>query len=304
MSNFASGARRDLSYVAESAYGTTPGAPGLQLLRTTGDTLDETRQANVSEEIRADRAIADVRHGQRSVAGDINFELSYGTFDDLLEATVGGTWTADVLKVGITKRSFTFERPFRDIGVYQVFRGCALNTFSLSLTPGGNITGTFNVLGRDSVVNDAELATPAAPTTVSPFDSFSGSLTEGGVSAPVSGLTLQLANGLEQQFLLFDKGASGFTLGRSNVTGTVTAYFTDKTLLEKFLNESESALLVTLSDPSGNQYQISLPRIKYTGATIPVEGEGSLQINLPFQALHDGTEQSAIVITRTPAVTP
>ena len=73
------------------------------------------------------------RHGNRKVGGDIKGELSYGTFDDLLEAVLCGTWTTDVLKAGTTRRSFTFERYFADITQYLRYRGCEINTSSSPL---------------------------------------------------------------------------------------------------------------------------------------------------------------------------
>jgi len=66
------------------------------------------------------------------------------------------------------------------------------------------------------------------------------------------------------------------------------------------LNETESALLLTLADLAGNSLAFNFPRVKYTGDKADVQGEGSRYQVLPFKALYDyTTNNSNIVITRT-----
>ena len=80
----ATGSRHDMAYVVESVFGTTPTTPTFTPIRHTGTTIGLSKDAIESEELRQDRQIANYRHGNKSVAGDVNIELSYGTFDDLL----------------------------------------------------------------------------------------------------------------------------------------------------------------------------------------------------------------------------
>ena len=115
----ANGSRHSMRYVAESTYGQTPATPAFKPIRHTGTTLGLSKESLQSEEIRSDRQIADFRHGAYQVGGDINIELSYGSFDKLLEAVLCGTWQIDSpaagtdrLKAGTVRRSFTIERFF------------------------------------------------------------------------------------------------------------------------------------------------------------------------------------------------
>ena len=84
----ANGSRHSMRYIAESTYGTTPATPAFKPIRHTSTTLGLSKESLQSEEIRDDRQIADFRHGAYQVGGDMNIELSFASFDDLLEAVL------------------------------------------------------------------------------------------------------------------------------------------------------------------------------------------------------------------------
>ncbi|HBD10842.1 MAG TPA: hypothetical protein DCZ13_01770, partial [Porticoccaceae bacterium] len=75
----------------------------------------------------------------------------------------------------------------------------------------------------------------------------------------------------------------------------------NKTLLDKFINETSSSIDFTLTDSAGNDYLFDFPNIKYNSGNPEVAGEGSVTVTLDFVALYDATDSSQIVITRTPA---
>ncbi len=90
----ASGARTRLVYIEEVTLGTTPGTPAMKVLRSTGMNINPTKNVLGSSEIRADRQIADERHGFSSVEGTIPFELSRAAYDDFLAAMFASAWAA------------------------------------------------------------------------------------------------------------------------------------------------------------------------------------------------------------------
>jgi len=300
----ATGSRHSMAYVAETVYGTPPSTPVFKAIRHTGTTLGLSKDSIQSEEIRADRQISDLRHGNKSSSGDVNTELSYGSFDDFLEAGFGGTWTTDVLKAGVLRKSFTIERHFSDIGLYNRFTGSEINTIAISVAPNTMTTCTFGVMAQGMDVSETIItgATYTDPTTVSPFDSFTCTLLEGGVGlGVVTALDINLDNGEENTFVLCSDETLRPSIGRSNVTGSMTVYFEDQVLLEKFINETESSINLTIEDPEGNDYEILLPRIKYNSGQPDVTAEGPITLTMDFQALLDDTTGTNIQITRTAA---
>jgi hypothetical protein len=305
----ATGARHNLSYKVEAQYGTAPAGP-YQELRHTGTTLGLSKDAIESEELRDDRQVAHFRHGTKSVGGDINFELSYGSFDDLLEGVLCGTWAADVdeqgsasvgvdtLEPGTTPRSFTFERHHTDIDQALKMTGCQLSSMSISVAPNSMVTGSFSILGKDMTVSATETATDAANAN-EPFDGFTGSITEGGSAiAVVTALEMTIDNGLEATYVIGDDTTLQSPLGKSMVTGSITAYFEDATLINKFINETSSSLEFVLQDLAGNQYTFGFPNVKYNSGNPEVGGPGQVTVSLDFVALYDATTSSQLYIKR------
>ena len=309
----ADGSRHNLAYVEEVTRGVTPATPVFKAIRHTGTTLALSKNTLQSEEIRSDRQIADFRHGAYQVGGDVNIELSYESFDDLLEATLCGTWDTDAplagtdqLKAAATRRSFTMERHFSDIQAadkpYHRFTACEFSAMSLAIAADSMITGSFSVVGSDMVTDTVIItgATYPAATTTTPLDSFTGELKENNtVIAVITEIALTLENGIDPRYVVGSKKSILPSIGRSNLSGTITAFFENSTLLDKFINETESSIEFTLPDSAGNSYTFKIPRIKYNGGQPDVSGEGPITLSMPFQALLDATEGTNFIIERT-----
>lgn len=297
----ASGSRHSLGFVPEVTYGTTPATPAFAAVRHKSTTLGLGRESLQSEEIRSDRHLVDFRLGQYSVAGDIIGELSDGSHDELLEAVMCGTWATDVLKVGTTRRSFTFERHFADISKYLRYKGCELNSLALSVTPGAIVAATFGLLGQtmDPAASSAIAgATYPAATTAAPYDGFSGVIEEGGSTiAIVTEVSLSLTNNLASMPVIGSLYGLQPSIGRSILTGNLTAYFEDAVLLNKFINETSSSLEFTLGG-GGTGLKFFVPKLKYTGGQPDVSGEGPVSLSMPWQGLYDSVEGSSLTITR------
>ena len=91
----------DIGFLAESSWGVTP-ASALQLLRVTGESLGQSLESTISNTLRSDRNVDDIVRTSIQGQGDINFEMSYGSYDDFLEASLGGDFAADLAISAIT----------------------------------------------------------------------------------------------------------------------------------------------------------------------------------------------------------
>ena len=79
----AAGLFKQLAYKVETTFGVAPGQTGGQLLRRVQSTIDLSKEAYAANEKRPDLQIADYRHGVRSVAGQVQGELSPKTYSEI-----------------------------------------------------------------------------------------------------------------------------------------------------------------------------------------------------------------------------
>ncbi|MCH7561861.1 MAG: hypothetical protein IIC67_10950 [Thaumarchaeota archaeon] len=200
-----------------------------------------------------------------------------------------------------TPQFLTIEDRAEDITVFRVFTGVAVNTMTITIQPNAIVTGSFDTLGKDMATATSPLDASITPSSANePFDSFTAVLLEGGSGiAIVTALDFTIDNGLGPAFTVGDDTARCLEFGRARVTGNLTVYYEDKVLIDKFLAETVSSLSVALTDGvTGNTYTFLFPRIKYNGAGVPVANEQSRTITLPFIALRDVSEATALKVTK------
>lgn len=310
-----SGSMHQLNLAAEdSTYAAVPTTPTWTPIRHSTANGGISIDTFISEELRSDCQVNDVAYGPRKVAFSFGYELSFTSFDTILEAILGGTWTDDVLKSGTTRRSFPMERYFSDQveadKPYHLYKGTEFGTLSLQIGT-GNIAakGTIGGLAQDVALSGTAIgsSTYSDAETTGLFNGFSGLVLEegGGALAVATDIQINIDRGLEPFFVLGSTVTERPTWKKFKLTGTVTARYANSAMLEKFLNGTESSLQLTLTDSVTNELDILIPRIKYTGGgEINVGGEGPITIALPFEGLYDPTEESNIVITRTEYTPP
>jgi len=136
MTDVASGSRLAVTYAMEDSWASLPTANSAYVLRVTGVGVNLTKDSFQSQELRSDRQIADLRHGMLAVSGDIPVELSYESFDDIIESAMFEDWTSsETIVTGTTEKSFTIQKYFSDITQYHIFPGMCSNTWTIDVTP-------------------------------------------------------------------------------------------------------------------------------------------------------------------------
>ena len=222
--------------------------------------------------------------------------------------TVAGTIRNRALKVGSTPKSFSIEDAADDISQFRLFTGMTVNTLSVSIAPNSMIAATFSMVGKDMVISGTSVdPTKTASSTNQPFDAYSGAMAIGNAGAALSsvaiitGIDFSITNALAPTFVIGSASTPQLEFGMATVEGTITAYFEDASLINRFVNETTSAFQVTVNDPSGaSNYTFHFPRVKINGASVPVDGPTSRIVTLPFVALYDTVENSNIEIIRNP----
>jgi hypothetical protein len=303
---FSQGSRAGLSYVTETVFGTTPGTPALVQLPYTTQSLDLTKDRVTGTDIQPDRMLRVDRHGNRTAAGDIVADLRKADYDPFLESAFMGTFATNVLKVGTTPKSFSIEDAATDIAQFRLFTGMTVSSLAVSIRPNQMVTGTFSMVGKNMTISGTSVdPSKTAPSTNQPFDAYSGVMRiadAGGVlasAAIVTGFDFSINNALAPTFVVGSSTTPQLEFGMATVEGTLTAYFEDAALINRFLNETQTALEVSVDDPTGSSdYTFLFPRVKINGAAVPVDNPTSRIITLPFVALYDTTEATNLKLTR------
>ena len=303
---FSQGSRAGLSYVVESTFGTTPASPSLIQLPYTTQSLNLSKERVTGTDIQPDRMLRVDRHGNRTAAGDIVADLRKADYDPFLESAFFNTFSTNVLKVGTTPKFFSIEDAATDITQFRLFTGMSVSSLAVSIRPNQMVTGTFSMVGKDMSISGTSVdGTKTASSGNAPFDAYSGALSIGDAggsltaAAIVTGIDFTINNALAPTFVVGSASTPQLEYGMATVEGTITAYFENANLINRFLNETETALQVVVDDPTGSSdYTWLFPRVKINGADVPVDNPTSRIITLPFVALYDSTEATNLKLTR------
>lgn len=301
------GASTVVGYINEVTYGTVPATPSLKAVPFSSFSVSVEKDELTDSRIDGTRQVKNLRYGNKNVSGELSGDFSAVDYDDLIASAMLNTWTANAITIGSTKVSQTFEESQLDIVKYRKTTGCVMNTMSIDAPIDGNATITFGFNGKDSSYTlgsttagtslDSNGYTPAAHNV--PFTHVNGTMTDelGSLIGVVQGISLELDNGYDGTYVWSKAEANSQTYKKANVTGTLTAYYVDEVLINKFLNETTSQLTFSLTDGT-HVYTFVMGKIKYTGAESAVDSDGVRTITLPFRALDAGAD-TTLKITRT-----
>lgn len=226
--------------------------------------------------------------------GVSTIEVEPGTIGTTATASANFSVVGQKVGIGTTYRSFTIERWLTDRNLYQQFRGVRLNQMTISIPASGLVTVTFSVIGRDGTGFSASTVASsytAAPQTT-PFAAVNGELYEGGaVLGLVTAAEITVNNNMAGPQVVGTDLTPDVLFGRfADVSGTITVLFTSAAMHDKFVNETESTLILRLQNKddlnSTTQFiNITLPRIKYSGGDVDDSPDTGITVTMPFVAL-------------------
>ena len=302
---FAQGSRSSLSFIVESTFGTTPAGNFTNLPFST-HSLNLTKDILAGSDIQADRMGRVNRQGNRQVGGDIVVDLRDGDFDLFLESAMLSAFPAtgtQTIDVGTTPKFFSIEDYAADVDQARLFTGMSVSSMAISLAPNQMVATTFSMVGKDMTLGQTQKTQDAA-SGAAPFDAYSGDISIGTVGSPgavaiVTALDFTLNNSYEATFVIGDDSAPSLEAGRAEIEGTLTAYFQDADLINRFINETETAIRVSVDNPTSSApYVFDFPRVKINSADVGVDGPTSRMITMSFVALRDSTTGTSLRITR------
>jgi hypothetical protein len=305
-----------LRYVKEVTFGVTPATPALRPFRYTGESLNFAIENTKSAEITPTRVETDLVQTSASAAGDVNIELSFGSYTDLLEGLFCNSFGAPVsgvseLENGTIRHSFSIQKHFQDMAVpqFHTFNGCVVESLSLTMEIGKIVEGAFSFLALGNTVATAQIAgaTFPAPTTTTPMNAVANvkNFTIGGVpySGCISSLKLLVKNNARAIMCIGSLQARNMKLGTMEVTGDMEFYFEEGSTYELFVEGTEFDISFDLEDGAGNLYTFEIPRAKFESGDVTAGGKNSdVMFKSKWRGLYDGTSERVIRLLSEPAV--
>lgn len=185
----------------------------------------------------------------------------------------------------------------------KTLTGCKISSWDISAATGSIATATFNI-DAAGLTTATALATPSYSSAGSIFNFAQGAITvDGSAVANIKDFTLTVDNVLKTDRYNF--GAAGAKAeqtinGFRKVTGSVTAEFTDTTLLTKFLADTAAALSLTFTASGTEALQITLSAVKFDGNAPAVAGPEVIDVEFSFEAYDNGTDAPMTVVYTTP----
>lgn len=204
---------------------------------------------------------------------------------------------------GVQQDTFNLEKTYADLSnVLNLYTGMGLDNLNLDVPVDGIITGSFDFMGtkEDSLASSVAEGYWSAPTTipmatVNDFDN----LFENNADQAMINCTLTIANSLRARLEAGTLGPSSLGSGDCGITGTLQAYFVSHTLMDKFLDHTESALAICLKDEAGNGYVFDFPAIRYTNGQRVAGGKNDDVIaDMEWSAFMHATEGITVRVAR------
>jgi len=306
---FADGSQRRVALIAEVTAGTTPSTPTFLIARTVSAEANISRPKQPSNERRADRRLSQVYGGLAGSSANMTIEWSDDTvLDSILESALNSTWNTDVLKDGITPKSFTIEITDETGGTDSFYRvrGQQVNTLSLNIVPGQAVTSQIGFIGMDGVQATSIIsgATYTAAGTELVFCGTDFSLTDlfGTSNAQIASINLNITNNLRPRHSLnssIKPYPFGIGLGSFRVTGEVTCFRQDNTIAALDLADTQADLQFTIGVTTLKKYSFDMLTAAVTGHRVTDGGNnGDIMDVIQFEALYDSGDTSQLKITR------
>lgn len=300
--NQARGFKTAVSLYEESAYNTPPGAPaGFKLYYKSFEVLP-IRKLIQSATIRGDRTQAAPDNDNTDVAGNIVTEIGTENIGLMLKHLLGAvastgtgpyvhTFTQSDLPVGLMIEKDN-SADISGSGRVERFGGCRIASATFDIPQNGYPMITWAMKGASYTLETALADATPTDTGQTSLSAFNLTLQEGGSAiATVNKGSITLNNDLDEQ--------SGYTIGSGGirtaldegfllVTGSISALFTDASLITKALDGTDTSLLMQLSrgtgdGSAGNEFfSLKIEHMKYELSGAKVAGPKGIVQDLNF----------------------
>lgn len=296
------GISAQFGYKSEAVYGT--GVVVDKFLPFVSEGIKQDIARMKSRGLRAGRiANFQWKPGTRKIAGGVNLELPNVNVAPLLKHIFGavtttgaGPYTHTFTPGDLSGLSFTSQIGRPDLaGTVNPFTytGCKVAGAEFACSA-GEIASLNLDLSAQAESTATGLAVATYPASWAPFVFTEGTLTIAGSAVNVKSASVKVDNNMAADRFRLGSAAikEQFRNGMANYTGTVAADFESLTAYNRFVNGTESALVLAFNN--GSQSLTITCNVEFDGDTPTVGGPDLLDQPLPFTCTSATSDAAAI----------
>jgi len=239
-----------------------------------------------------------------------------------------------------SKKSFTIEEQYEDLGISSLQDGMRVSALSLHMMAGQMVMGEVALEGRRVTPRDSillkdgdNLVSGTVLESLTQMDQFNassynrlrsvttnvihctaniGNISKDGLpmTTAVEKVVLDIDANAKKQFAVGTKYPIDVGLGRFEISGSLEAYFETLDLYNNFVNHDTISLSWNYNDLSGNVYVFTIPSVIITDHLVELRGASTQDVpagirdELQWMAKRDPITQCLIQIDRFSSVKP
>ena len=197
-------------------------------------------------------------------------------------ATAVLTTERELMSANATRTTFTYEVTYFDAATveYETFFGVEVNTATITVPTSGEVFMDCEMVGIGASAHT--LQAPNTPTYTDAADTVpmagsvaSSSLQEAAATlAGVETLTMTINNNRAAKFQVGSQTASHVEEGDWDAELTMSIYFSDSTLQQKFLSGTRTDIIVTVADQQDDhRFRFTFPNVVFTTGDKALSGQ-------------------------------
>jgi len=208
--------------------------------------------------------------------------------------------TSYIPLTGHTDDSYNIEEWYSDVEESAVYTGVKFGSANVQLPSTGIVTVDFSAMGKGltSSGTSAYFTSPSGPTSTGLLTAVQGALLLNGSNAAcITDANISIERNMEAAQCVGSNYNSEIFAGKINVTGSVSAYFSDSTMRDYFNNETDVTILLVVTtgeEKAADFISFAIPKARFTSFANS-DAENGIMSGLDFTALLNSVTTGGLV---------
>jgi len=206
---------------------------------------------------------------------------------------------------GTTLNSMSIEREYSSpASEFVEYKGCVIDGMTIGINAKELVTVSFDIMGK-SATSGTATAGDGSPTAVNANLTYSAqenvtTVWENNSSIEGTLLNFSVRNNYRMRdMVLGTLGADSAGAGKFECSGELQMLYESKTIMDKYLNYTDTSIAVVLEDASGNAYLIEVVEANYTSGRRVAGGENEdIIADMAFAGHRDSSEDVTLRIAK------